>query len=143
MSPTGSLRRWLAVSPAMRVFALPLVAIAFGAFILCAETCLHFESILDPSQWRDLPIHDWLAGGFLVFSGVISRRDWNRGRSYQAAAWGFMSSLLLGAFVAHLEEWSSQPPTDGWVSDPAFLVILVGLLALSVGGLVGTLVKRP
>jgi hypothetical protein len=37
----------------MRVFALPMLAIVFGAFILCAETCLHFESILDPAQWSD------------------------------------------------------------------------------------------
>ena len=129
----------------MRVFALPLLAIVFGTFILCSETCLHVESILDLSQWMDWPIHDWIAGGFLVFSGVISRRDWSRGRPYQAAAWGFMSSLLLGAFVAHLGEWSSQPQSHSWISKPAFIVILAilaALLAVSAGGLVGTLNKQ-
>ena len=126
----------------MRVFALPLLAIVFGAFILCAETCLHLESILTPSQWIDLPIHDWIAGGFLVYSGVVSRRDWSRGRLYQAAAWGFMSSLLLGAFVAHWEEWSLQPQSDGWISERAFVVILAGLLAVSAAALVATIRKE-
>ena len=126
----------------MRVLALPIFAIVFGAFILCAETCLHVESILSPSNWSDLPIHDWIAGGLLVYSGVVSRRDWRRGQPYQAVAWGFMSSLLVGAFVAHWEEWSSQPQSDGWISQPAFIVILAGLLALSVGALMGTLARQ-
>ena len=31
-------------------FTHPGLAIAFGAFILCAETCLHFESIILPAS---------------------------------------------------------------------------------------------
>jgi hypothetical protein len=30
----------------MKYFAKPAVAIAFGAFFLCAETCLHADSVL-------------------------------------------------------------------------------------------------
>ncbi|HYN09037.1 MAG TPA: hypothetical protein VES67_16760 [Vicinamibacterales bacterium] len=126
----------------MRLFAQPMVAIVFGAFILCAETCLHVESILHPSTWIDLPIHDWVAGGFLVWSGVISRRDRVNGRPYQAAAWGFMLSLLLGAFLAHWEEWSLPQQTDEWISEGAFVGILGGLLVLAGCGLVSTLARR-
>ena len=31
----------------MNHFANPGLAIAFGAFFLCAETCLHADSVLD------------------------------------------------------------------------------------------------
>jgi hypothetical protein len=127
----------------MKVFSQPLLAIVFGGFILCAESCLHFEEILNPSQWTDLPIHDWIAGASLVASGLIGRRDWSKGRIYQAAAWGFMSSLLLGAFVGHWEEWLLQPrDDDGWISDSAFVGILAALLVLSVCGLAGTLARQ-
>ena len=126
----------------MRVFSQPLLAILFGGFILCAETCLHLEGILNSSQWIDLPIHDWMAGASLVVSGMIGRRDWSKGRIYQAAAWGFMCSLLVGAFVGHWEEWSLQPQGDGWISDSAFVSILAALLVLSVCGLAGTLARQ-
>jgi hypothetical protein len=55
----------------MTFFANPSLAIAFGAFLLCAETCLHFESLLAlPESWLSLPIHDWVAGCFLLYDGV-------------------------------------------------------------------------
>lgn len=126
----------------MKVFARPLLAIVFGAFILCTETCLHFDSILNPSSWIDLPIHDWLAGVFLIWSGVISRRDWTHGRPYQAAAWAFILSLLVGAFVAHWEEWSLGEPGGEWISAGAFVGILAGLVVVAAGGLVSTLAVR-
>jgi hypothetical protein len=117
----------------MRVFAQPMVALTFGAFILCAETCLHLEDILHPASWVDLPWHDWLAGAFLVLSGVIGRR------LYEAAAWGFMSSLLMGAFLGHWEDWNATPQPEDWISGRAFLTILAVLLVLSICGLVATL----
>jgi len=127
----------------MRLFALPVVAIAFGAFIICAETCLHFESIVHPTSWIDLPIHDWLAGIFLVWAGILGRRDWNKGRSYLAAAWSFMTSLLFGAVVAHWEEFLSQPQGDnGWMSDRVFIALLIGLLVFGLSALVGTFKKQ-
>jgi hypothetical protein len=100
----------------MTLFANPFMAIAFGAFMLCTETCFHFEDIIRPSSWIALPIHDWMAGSFLVGSGWISRRDRNRGRPYQAAAWAFTASLLLGAFVGHWKEWTLGQFRDEWVS---------------------------
>jgi hypothetical protein len=121
----------------MGFFARPALAVAFGAFILCAETCLHFEEITHPASWIDLPIHDWLAGVFLVWSGLKSRRAWNWGRPYQAAAWAFMASLLLGAFVSHWEEWTIVGSADAWAT--AFVGTLAVLLVMAVGGLVGTL----
>ena len=126
----------------MRLFGLPVVAIAFGAFIICAETCLHVEDIVHPKSWIDLPIHDWLAGIFLVWTGIVGRRDWNKARSYLAAAWGFMTSLLFGAVVAHWEEFSPQAQGDGWVSDRAFIAILIGLLVFGLCALIGTLKRQ-
>jgi len=125
----------------MTFFASPILAIGFGAFLLCAETCRHFESVLSlPETWRALPIHDWLAGLFLVYGGVRNQRDRGTGRLYQLTAWAFSVSLLCGAFFRHLEEWSPQTPEDGWISEPALVSIIGVLLAVSLCGLVSTMV---
>jgi heme/copper-type cytochrome/quinol oxidase subunit 1 len=51
----------------MNYFAKPGVAIGFGAFMLCAETCLHAESFLAADATAfELPIHDWAVGIVLV-----------------------------------------------------------------------------
>ena len=127
----------------MKPLAAPLLAIVFGAFILCAETCLHFEGILHPSAWTDFPIHDWFAGGMLVYGGRLSHRDWVHGRPYQAAGWGFMSSLLVAAFTAHWEDWSLSPSSaDEWFSPRAFVIVLAALAALALGALASTLTTR-
>src|SRR5262245_16352958 len=104
----------------MHALAAPMVAIVFGGFTLCAETCLHFADIVSPSHLTDLPFHDWLAGGLLIYGGVMARRDWRHGRPYQAAGWGFIASLLIGAFIGHLGEWASgQQQSDDWISEEA------------------------
>ena len=124
----------------MPIFARSIVAVVFGAFILCAESCLHFGDIIGPSAWTDLPLHDWFAGAFLIYGGVAFRRDPLRGRAVQAAAWGFMCSLLAAAFLAHWEEWRAQiGPSDEWISAGAFVAILTALLIVSVLGLFSTL----
>jgi hypothetical protein len=57
-------------------FAKPAVAIAFGAFFLCAETCLHAEELLQAaSRPLELPLYDWAAGGLLLVAGVLSHRN--------------------------------------------------------------------
>lgn len=124
----------------MTLFASPILAIAFGAFLLCAETCLHFESLLAlPGSWLSLPIHDWIAGSFLVYGGVRSRREWNTGRIYQLAAWAFNASLLCGAFLAHLEEWSAGALGEDWISERALVMIIGSLFAISLCALVSTM----
>ena len=117
----------------MTAFARSIVALLFGAFILCAETCLHLQDILHPASWVDLPWHDWIAGTFLVVSGVNGRR------LYQAAAWGFMSSLLMAAFLGHWDDWTAPPQPDDWISGRAFLAILAVLLVVSLCSLVATI----
>ena len=127
----------------MRVFANPLIAVAFGAFMLCAETCLHAESLLNAgTQWPDLPIHDWAAGGFLLAAGIASRRDWSHGWPYQAVAWGFMLSLLLGALFGQVGEWLTPPVTEDWFSEGAFVVIIAVMSVIAVGSLTATLSRR-
>jgi hypothetical protein len=50
--------------------AKPGIAIAFGAFFLCAETCLHADSLLNvASRPLELPVYDWTAGAFLLVAG--------------------------------------------------------------------------
>jgi hypothetical protein len=128
----------------MPIFARPTVAIFFGGFIGCAETCLHIGDIVGLSAWTDLPVHDWLASGFLVLGGVALRRNPVRGRAVQAAAWGFMCSLLAGAFAAHWEEWRAQTTTgDEWIPAGAFIAVLAALLIVSILGLFSTLTATP
>lgn len=128
----------------MVVLAAPMLAIVFGAFLVCAETCLHLNEIANPTHWTDLPIYDWVAGGFLVYAGVLGRRDWSRGRPYQAAAWGFVASLLIGAFTGHWEAWAIDPqPSDEGISDGASVGILGALMAVSVAAMMATIRRLP
>lgn len=121
------------------MFAQPVVAIAFGVFILCAETCLHAGDISGLSAWTDLPLNDWFAGGFLLYGGLRLRRDGELGRTTIAAAWGFMCSLLSAAFVDHWSEWrSATTSSDAWIPEGAFLAILSTLLIISALALVST-----
>ena len=120
-------------------FAKPIVAIIFGAFILCAETCNHFESIVQPESLLDLPWHDWAAGALLLHAGVVRRANRSWAQLYLAAAWGFMKSLLAAAVLAHAEELSVPASPDEWIPVPVFFGILVGLLLVSASALVATI----
>ena len=125
----------------MRYFAKPGVAIAFGAFMLCAETCLHADSFLagDASTF-ELPIYDWTAGVFLLTAGVLSQRSWTlTRRQYQAVAWAFMLSLLFGALISFVQEWLTPPNVIDWgLSEGAFVAIILALTVIALFGLVST-----
>lgn len=123
-------------------FAKPIVAIIFGALILCAETCNHFDSIVRPESLLDLPWHDWVAGALLLHAGIVRRKNGSGGHVYLAAAWGFMTSLLAGAALAHAEELSAHLSPDEWIPAPVFFVILVGLLLVSATALFATIRQR-
>ena len=126
----------------MTYFARPGVAIAFGAFMLCAETCLHAESFLAAGASAfELPFYDWTAGVFLLTAGVMSQRSWTlTRRQYQAVAWGFMLSLLFGALVSQLQEWLTPPTEAEWgIAESAFLGIILTLVVIALFGLVSTL----
>jgi hypothetical protein len=126
----------------VRYFAKPVVAIAFGAFMLCAETCLHAESFLAPGATTfALPFYDWTAGGFLLTAGVLSRRAWTFARrQYQAVAWAFMLSLLFGALISQIEDWLTPPDVAEWgISEGPFLAILFALVVVALCGLISTL----
>ena len=130
----------------MGVFAKPAIAIAFGAFMFCAETCLHAEDLFNAAAAPlDLPYYDWTAAGFLLVAGVLSSRDWTATRrQYQAVAWGFMLSLLVGAFLATLSDWRTPPHEYDWgISETGFLLIIAGLTAVALCGLVSTVKARP
>jgi len=54
-----------------------------------------------------------------------------------------MSSLLVGAFVAHWEDWGLDPSSaDEWLSPQAFVIILAALAALALCALASTLTRR-
>jgi hypothetical protein len=124
--------------------AKPSLAIAFGAFFLCAETCLHAESLLQfASRPLELPVHDWVAGGFLLTAGLFSRRAWSLPRrQVQAVAWGFMLSLLAGASFDVLGEWLSPPAESSRLSEGAFLAIVATMTVIALLALVSTLKVR-
>ena len=118
------------------MFASPLFALGFGIFIALAETVRRW------SNWPFLPflLDDWIAGAFLVYGATRSRRDWARGRPYQAAAWAFMCGLMYGSFFGHLEHWS-LPPEPGWIPHSILVVIIGALFGLALAGLAGTLAR--
>ena len=125
----------------MDYLARPAVAIAFGAFFLCAETCLHAEELSRfASRPTDLPVYDWLAGGFLLVAGLLSlRQSSTRRRQYQAVAWGFMLSLLVGATWSILSDWLTPPDETGWLSEGGFLIAVVTMTIIAACALTSTL----
>jgi hypothetical protein len=128
----------------MTFLAKPFVALAFGAFFLCAVTCAHFDEI------ATTPLSlgpDWAAGVLLVGGAVISGRDWSHGRTYQVAAWAFMVSLLFGSVLGNLQEWishASDAASSGLVSlsEGPYLAIVIILFMVSLGGLIASLRAR-
>ena len=125
----------------MRYFAKPGVAIAFGAFMLCAETCLHADSFLAADGTAfELPIYDWTAGVFLLTAGVANQRSWTLTRRQYQVAWAFMLSLLFGALVSFVQEWLTPPNVVEWgISEGAFVAIILALATIALCGLVSTL----
>jgi hypothetical protein len=125
------------------LFAKPAVAIGFGAFFLCAETCLHGEQVVKfASEPLALPLYDWSAGAFLLAAGVLTQRAWTvTRRQYQAVAWGFMLSLLLGALVSTVEEWLAPPnnPAEWGISEAGFTVIIAVMVLIALAGMVSTI----
>ena len=58
----------------MGVFAKPAIAIAFGAFMFCAETCLHSEDLLNAAAAPPrLPLLRLDTAGFLLVAGVLQQ----------------------------------------------------------------------
>ena len=74
---------------------------------------------------------------------MISQKDWRQGRPYQAAAWAFMTSLLMAASISTWAEWPEGVVSeDEWITTGGWVLTLVGLLALSTAALAATLLKR-
>jgi len=119
----------------MTFLAKPSVAVGFGAFIVCAETCDHWHAIAGLS-WLNMPLHDWTAGLLLMAVPVV------RGRAYQAAAWAFMLSLLVGAFFGHLELFLGPPEPDATIPERIVFPVLVVLNLIALLSLIGTLWPR-
>jgi len=122
----------------MTPFARPSLAIVFGAFIVCTETCFHFDSVVG-GVWLDMPWHDWIAGAALAAAGLSERRGATD--LLLPAAWAFMLSLLVGAFFNHLADWLTVPQqaSDTWLSEGALLGILSALIGIAASGLFATL----
>ena len=114
------------------LLARPSVAVTFGAFMLCTETCDHWKAIAG-LNWVDMPLYDWTAALLLMVVGVVNRRD------FQATAWAFMLSLLFGAFFGHLESWLGPPDADAWIPERIVFPVLVLLNVIALFSLVGTL----
>ena len=125
----------------MNYLAKPAVAIAFGACFLCAETCLHAESLLHfATRPLELPVYDWSAGGLLLTAGFLSRREGSpRRRQLQAVAWAFMLSLLVGACFSLLGEWGRPPTENEWISNGAFLSIVGTMTIIAFLALIRTM----
>jgi hypothetical protein len=129
----------------MHLFARPAFALVFGLLLLCGETCLHIEPLISsPGDLSSWPIHVWVAGCFLIYGAVRTRRELLSGRPWLVAGWAFNASLLLGAFVDLSTELMAgqPPPEDEFIPLPIFTVLVGTLLALAVCGLIGTLARR-
>ncbi len=123
----------------LRFLGGPRVAIAFGAFLIVAEACRHANAFTSlPASFLSLPIHDWIAGGYLVYAGWRAKRDAAAGRLHLLAAWAFNASLLCGAFLGYLEDFSVGAEQIN-ATTIGFVGIVALLFLISLGGLIGTL----
>ena len=130
----------------MTFFAKPSLALAFGAFMLCAETCNHFgDLLLVRSNVLALPWYDWASSVFLMFAAIQSRRDRMTGGLIRIAAWAFVLSLLSGAFLRELDDWTLHAPdavgNGGLVPLPeGTYVLVIGILStVALAALVSTI----
>jgi len=62
--------------------------------------------------------------------------------STQLAAWAFTASLLCGAFLGHLEDWSAEALAEDWIPPRALVIIIGFLFAISLCALVSTMTVR-
>ena len=125
----------------MRAFAKPVVALGFAAFFFCGLLCTHLDDVTDAPLGL---AGDLLAGIALLVGGILSGRDWSRGRQYQLVGWSFMASLLFHSVLGNLSDilaHTSDGGSSGLVAlSPAIYTIIEGaLLAVSFTGLWTTL----
>lgn len=115
-----------------RTAARPAVAIAFGLFLIGAETCRHIATIDSwRSDWPSLPFYDWIAGGLLVFAGTRAHRRPDRDRALLIVAWSFVFSLLVAALFAHLEDWFAASSPNERLYEAWLLAALGALTGIS------------
>jgi hypothetical protein len=117
-----------------RLFASPTLALGFGLFLALAETVRRWGNWPFIAFWID----DWIAGLFLAYGAVRSRRDWLTGRPFQAAAWAFNCGMMYASFFGHVAHMA-EPPESGWVPHGALVGIIGVLFAVALLGLGCTL----
>jgi len=127
----------------MRALARPSVALGFAAFFFCAVLCTHLDDVTaEPLGLAG----DLLAGVVLLVGGMLSGRDWSRGRQYQIVGWSFMTSLLFHSVMGNVSDILTHATAIGSsglvdLSPIAYTSIEAVLLALSSMGLWTTLIS--
>lgn len=69
-----------------------------------------------------------MAGIVLIVGGILSGRDWARGRQYQLVGWSFMTSLLFHSVLSNLSDILTHAADSGSsglvaLSPPAYMAI--------------------
>ena len=129
----------------MRYFAKRGVAIAFGAL-------LSLRRNLPPRRYR-IAVRQRAVGAALARLGCRgvpahcrgaqpARVDAAGRRQYQAVAWGFMLSLLLGALFSSISAWLTPPAETDWLSEGGFVLVISIMSAIACAGIVSTLTTR-
>ena len=85
-----------------------------------------------------------MAGAALIVGGILSGRDWERGRQYQLVGWSFMASLLFHSVLNNVSDilmHTSDSGSSGLVAlSPVIYTAIEGvLMALSFLGVWTTL----
>src|SRR5437588_9057906 len=129
----------------MRAFAKPVVALGFAAFFFCGLLCTHLDDVTAAPLGL---AGDLLAGVVLLVGGILSGRDWGRGRQYQLVGWSFMASLLFHSVLGNLSEILTHATGAGssgsvTFSPLAYTAIEAALLMFSLLGLWTTLMTPP
>jgi hypothetical protein len=128
----------------MKIFAKPPVALGFAAFFFCGLLCTHLDDVTAAPLGL---AGDLLAGMVLLVGGILSGRDWERGRQYQLVGWSFMASLLFHSVLGNLSDILTHT-TDGGasglvaLSPVAYTAIEGTLLIISFAGLLTTLTTQ-
>jgi len=125
----------------VKAFAKPVVALGFAAFFFCGLLCTHLDDVTAAPLGL---AGDLLACVVLVVGGILSGRDWSRGRQYQIVGWSFMASLLFHSVLGNLSDiltHTSDRGSSGVValSPVVYTTIEGALLAVSFAGLWTTL----
>jgi drug/metabolite transporter (DMT)-like permease len=114
-------------------------AVILGIFVPIAETVRRWHT------WREAPMSlfdDYILAVLVLYGAWLVGRDFRRGQSFLAAAWGIACGVGYGSFFGQLDRLKRGEPDPAPIPSLWVAVIKGALFVLAIAALVATLRAR-